>query len=839
MKKVFSPLEVNDKIVKNVGQKAYFLASLDKLEVATVNRIFLGDKCYHDYIANDYKLDLECIENIITQLHTSSKSGLQGPNKPLIISIRASKLIPAGKLNTVLNVGFNKQTVEELANFYLRPKFAYESYYFFVTNFLKFCYGISTAQVKNIEERFVFSKKYQDFTELKLNEIKELIDIFLGFAEKNNFHIPDSIYEQAGLIIEKYYTTWNSRDYKEEKIKNSLSIKKGLALVFEEMTFGNLGENSGCFKAYSRNPNSGVRGIHGEFFRFQQFQPYNDRVLRCENLEALEKPMLERLREYTEALEKYLKMDLCLEGVVEDGVMRITNLYEIPKTIRAEVQICNDFIAEKKLDFQKAAKLINSAKLHLFYSNICQSSVTDLSFAKGDLISQGACTGVLVFDNLDIQKAIKNHEDFIIVITKDYEIDQEVLKFASGIIQRGRRFTSKLADLARELNIPCLGIDLKYRIQNKQILFENNKILKAQELITLDANSGRVYKTKKTIVRESDDGAIVELVKSIKEHLNMDVYYYDRLQNFNSNSIADCMIWDPVQIVRSSISSINALKLLFGLLKQKELISFKNSLSANFEKQLKQVNSEEVSISLPEDIIQTLIPSSKEIIDFIEISKLDFDEVQRTILQLTSKSNNGIQGCKILLENSTIFALIIQALLEALWKVKQKKEFIPTLYLSHINSSSEFIYFNNLIQEAKEKLCPELDLQIGITITNSSGVVNYKELSKIVSNIIIDLDNISSNFYGLSSNNSFVVNKLTTADVWPKNYLKDFNPHDFGKFIQTYIAKQDGIKLGLKNDRSYKKDFKSWFEKQDYDFIVINQNWLLNSMLNLVNKKID
>ena len=166
MKKVFSPLEVNDKIVKNVGQKAYFLASLDKLEVATVNRIFLGDKCYHDYIANDYKLDLECIENIITQLHTSSKSGLQGPNKPLIISIRASKLIPAGKLNTVLNVGFNKQTVEELANFYLRPKFAYESYYFFVTNFLKFCYGISTAQVKNIEERFVFSKKYQDFIEL-------------------------------------------------------------------------------------------------------------------------------------------------------------------------------------------------------------------------------------------------------------------------------------------------------------------------------------------------------------------------------------------------------------------------------------------------------------------------------------------------------------------------------------------------------------------------------------------------------------------------------------------------------------------------------------------------
>jgi len=834
MKDFFLPLEVTSKIKENIGYKAYYLSSLHKLEISTVSRVFISDKFFKDYLSNDCSLNLEKLQEIINTVSDQSKSGLKSPDKPLIISIRPSKNGDILKLNSVLNIGFNKDTVDQIGNFYLRPKFAYESYYFFICNFLQEVFGVSKTQVLNIENRFVESKKVKEFKDLKLNDLKELIDILQNFANQNNFNIPHSIYEQAGMVIESMYTKWLSKEFKDQKIKEKFSLENGLPVIIEEMTFGNLGENSGSFVAYSRDPNTGEKGLKGDYFQYKQNYSYFRFNSNFTDISELNKTQKNKIEETLETLEKFLKFDLCVEGVIEDGTLRITNLYEIPKTIQAEVKICNDFINEEKLKFSKAVNFINSEKLHLYQNLECQSSITDFSFAKGRLITTGSCVGSLVFDEQDAKTCISNKNNFIIFSKADYQWPKEIIKRASGLILDNKQFTSALARKTRELCIPTIAIDNFISIKNKQIIFENQKILKTGDVITLDANSGRIFKTKKNLVLNESLKPLKSLLKKSKEHLSLDFYSFGQKQD-GQDSLFEVFLWDTEEFLKESISDLDKLRVLFKTLQPRDLIKIKNNLRDRIENKIELINQKNLQIAFPYDVIGSMIPSIDSILDFVEISKLDYDFVQKEILKLINLSKNSIAGCKIFINNENLFAVIIQSFLEAMWRIQTKKEISYTFILSNINSPSEFLYFEELFLNAVNKLCPDLNVKTGISITNSSGVVHTKELSKLCSHLTIDLDIIRGNFFGFAGYPQ-IAQDLSDFKVWNTNYHKDFSS-DLKAFLNAFTSDIENIKIGLKNNRAYKNNFKEFLLENNYDFVLCDDKWTLNAIVNLVNTK--
>ena len=834
MKPFFLPLEATNEIIEKIGFKSYYLSSFDKLEIPTTSKVFISDFFYRDYISNNHSLDLEKLKTIIDTVQESSKSGLQSADKPLILAIRPSKNGDVKKINSVLNIGFNKETVEQLGNFYLRPKFAYESYYFFICNFLNEVFNVSSLQISNIENRFVESKKVKEFKDLKLNDIKELIEIFLNFAQQNKFQIPDSIYDQAGMIIESMYTKWLSKEFVDAKIKENFSLDKGLPLIIEEMTFGNLGENSGSFIVYSRDPNTGEKGLKGDYFRSKQ----NFRNFRFnkdfEDISVLDESYLEKIREYLDALEKHIKFDLCIEGVIEDETIRILNLYEIPKTIQAEVKICNDFIKEEKLDFSKAINFINSEKLHLYNSLECQSSITDFSFAKGRLLSNGSCVGRLAFDLEDAKNFILNNQNFILFSKTNQTWPQDILVRASGVILDNKQFTSHLAEKTRELCIPAIGMDEFVGVRNKQIIFENQKTLKTNEVITLDANSGRIFKTKKSLVEISNKISLKELVNDCKDHLNSKFICFD--DNLTKqDDLVDSCFWNSENLLKECISDQDKLKILFQSISGKDLIKIKNNLRDKIEDKIHDLKQNEVQIYFPNNIIGSLIPSLDSILDYVEISKSDYNDVQKDILRFIELSKNSISGVKIFSFNQNLFAVILQAFLEAMWRVQTQKEVEYKLIMSNINSSSEFLYFEELFKNGIKKLCPEIKLKLGLTITNSSGVVNYKKLAKLCDFIIFDLDTLRSNYYGFNARTE-IAQEMVDFKIWNHNYYKDFSS-DLSDFLSQFIEKLDNCEIGIKNDRAYKNNFKKFLLNNHFDYVICHDKWKLNAIVNLVNTK--
>lgn len=835
MKDYFLPLEVNEKIKKHIGFKSFYLASLTKLEIPTPSRIFLSDLYFKDYISNNYSLDLEKLENVIDLISENSKSGLKDPDKPLIICIKPSKTGNICKLNTTLNIGFNPETVEKLGEYYLRPKFAYESYYHFICNFLHSVFDVSKIQIANIENRFIQSKKVGGFRSLKLNDIKELIGIFLSFANQNNFKIPDSVYEQAGMVIESLYNRWISKEFTDQKIKDNFDLKQGLPIVLEEMTFGNLGENSGSFIAYSRNPNTGKKELCGDFFQLEQLNPTLRPNKNHRDISQLDNNFQNKIAEYLETLETYLKFDICVHGIIEDGNLRIVNLYEIPKTIQAEVQICNDFELEGKLEFKKAVNFINSEKLHLYQNLECQSSITDFSFAKGRLISLGACSGELVFNEEEATNRISNNQNYILFSDPHKTWSDVILKRASGVIVTNKQFTSMLAEKTRELCIPCLGLENYVSITNGQVILEDQKILKSGDFITLDASSGRIFKTHKNLILNPSISPLKDLVEKCKDNLSLKFYSYGDINEITSNNLIDVFLWDTESVIQEGINNLDKLRILFKTINPKELVQIKNNLRDILEEKLLKINSEEINVTFPNNIIGNLIPDVSTILDFVEISKLDYDFVQKEILKFINLSKNGISGTKIYVENENIFAVLLQGFLEAMWKVQTKKGCKYNFILSNVNSPSEYLFFEQILENAIHRLCPDIELITGISITNTSGIINLLELSKICKYITIDLDSIRGSFYGYQTEHS-IAQTFNNYQIWTENKNKDFSA-DLKQVLEAFKNHDLDCIVGIKNNRAYKNNFKDFLLKNTYNFVVCDEKWTLNAIVNLVNTK--
>ena len=145
-----------------------------------------------------------------------------------------------------------------------------------------------------------------------------------------------------------------------------------------------------------------------------------------------------------------------------------------------------------------------------------------------------------------------------------------------------KQFTSHLAEKTRELCIPAIGMDEFVGVRNKQIIFENQKTLKINEVITLDANSGRIFKTKKSLVEISNKISLKELVNDCKDHLNSKFICFD--DNLTKqDDLVDSCFWNSENLLKECISDQDKLKILFQSISGKDLIKIKNNLRDKIE----------------------------------------------------------------------------------------------------------------------------------------------------------------------------------------------------------------------------------------------------------------
>ncbi|MGJ3626246.1 PEP/pyruvate-binding domain-containing protein [Sphingomonas sp. MMS24-JH45] len=185
---------------------------------------------------------------------------------PLLVSVRSgARVSMPGMMDTVLNLGLNDATVEELAAASGDPRFAWDSYRRFIQ-----MYADAVLELDHgaFEEALEIAKEDRGFTldtELSADDLKAcrrrqgLVEAEWGKP------FPQDVHDQLWGAVGAVFGSWQSERAKVYRRLNDIPGDWGTAVNVQAMVFGNMGDTSATGVAFTRDPSKGDRAYYGEF----------------------------------------------------------------------------------------------------------------------------------------------------------------------------------------------------------------------------------------------------------------------------------------------------------------------------------------------------------------------------------------------------------------------------------------------------------------------------------------------------------------------------------------------------------------------------------------------
>ena len=178
---------------------------------------------------------------------TGKKFG--GDKNPLLVSVRSgARVSMPGMMDTILNLGLNDNTVKVLANETNNERFAYDSYRRFVLMFTNIAKGHPRDDMDKMLDDLKKEKGYKLDTEVKADELKELVKKYKDYYKKTfNEEFPSDPYVQLIEAVKAVFRSWDNERANVYRMMNNIPYDWGTAVNVQSMAFGNKGETSGTY----------------------------------------------------------------------------------------------------------------------------------------------------------------------------------------------------------------------------------------------------------------------------------------------------------------------------------------------------------------------------------------------------------------------------------------------------------------------------------------------------------------------------------------------------------------------------------------------------------------
>src|SRR5512138_1270680 len=254
------------------------------------------------------------------------KTGKQfgDPSNPLLVSVRSgAKFSMPGMMDTVLNLGLNKQTLEGLAKLTGNPRFAADAYRRLVQLFGKIVLGVDGEKLEHVMNE-AKGEGRQD-TDLSAEELAQITEKFKAIIKQDaGVDFPDDPLEQLRMAIGAVFSSWMGRRAVDYRRVNKISDHLGTAVNVQAMVFGNMGNDSATGVAFTRNPATGENKIYGEYLINAQGEDVVAGVRTPLPISELERDMPEvygQFAEISHKLEAHYKDVQDTEYTIERGKM--------------------------------------------------------------------------------------------------------------------------------------------------------------------------------------------------------------------------------------------------------------------------------------------------------------------------------------------------------------------------------------------------------------------------------------------------------------------------------------------------------------------------------------
>ncbi len=781
------------------------------------------------------------IDKAIKALEKKMGAKFGDKDNPLLVSVRSGAAVSMpGMMDTILNLGLNDDAVEGLAKKTGNERMAWDSYRRFINMFGDVAMGVEHAHFE--EELSRIKKKYKRNldTELKVDELKEVVDAYKKVYKKHvKEAFPTAARQQLQKAIDAVIGSWNNPRAIQYRKINKIDGLRGTGVNVQAMVFGNMGKKSGTGVAFTRNPSDGSNDFYGEYLVDAQGEDVVAGIRTPKPVAQLKKAMpdiYKQLMTIRTKLEKHYKDMQDVEFTIQEGRLFMLQTRTGKRTGLAAVKIAVDMEKEGLINQKEAIKRIEGEHLNQLMFPILDSKAKDAAIKEGRKLTKGlpagpgAATGKIVFNAKDAEEWNKNGKKVILCRKETSPEDVGGMWAAEAILTSTGGMTSHAAVVARGWGKCCIvGAGELTIDEKKKSILVGNKRLKEGDEISLDGSTGEVISGH---IDTSSSPVVNGLLKGdakSKRHPYYKIFmevmdWADKHKKLKVRTNADSPkdAEDAIKLGAEGIGLCRTEHMFFEgdrIWAMREMIlagdtagrekALKKLLPyqrKDFEGIFKAMNGNPVTIRLLDPPLHEFLPQDKDgQKELASRMKINESEV-KTLVDSLHEMNPmlGHRGCRLSISYPEICRMQARAIMEAACNMAAKKVDVqPEIMVPLIGTKAEFDILEEVIRETAEDVIAQKGTKVKYTV----GTMIEIPRATLVADKVAE----NAQFF------SFGTNDLTQMTL---GYSRD----DVGSFLGEYIDKkvlkadpfasidQEGVgelvKTAVERGRSTKKTLK-------------------------------
>lgn len=750
---------------------------------------YSNDGSYPQDLQNQVQSGIRHCEHIVNRVFGDGK-------EPLFFSVRSGAPVSMpGMMDTVLNLGMNDITVEGLAAMSGDSRFAYDSYRRFIQMYSNVVLGMEHSLFEDALDEIKRDKGCKNDTDLNVEDIKALINIYKKIGMKDGKQVPQDPYEQLWGGIGAVFKSWMTKRAVTYRKINRIPEELGTAVTVQAMVFGNSGDNSATGVCFSRDPSTGENIFYGEYLKNAQGE---DVVAGIRTPQPITKAAKQRMSVdapcmeeefpsvYAELcgirlkLEKHYRNMQDMEFTVENGKLWMLQTRTGKRTAAASVKIAVDMVAEGLITKEEAVLQVTPGSLDSLLHPMLDPKAPKKILTRGLPASPGAASGKVVFSADDAVMLSGKGDKVVLVRLETSPEDIDGIHSAEGVLTARGGMTSHAAVVARGMGKPCVSGAGALSINYAQKHFTVDDItVNEGDYITLDGSSGEVYAGVVPTVPPSVSGEFATLMKwadsfrRLKVRANAETPHDASMAvSFGAEGIGlartEHMFFLPERIgfMREMILADNLASRRNALAK---LLPFQRD---DFTALFTIMAGYPVTVRLLDPPLHEFLPHGDRELEAIARNMgVSFEKLKTRATQLYEQNPMlGYRGCRLGVTYPEIYEMQSTAIFEAAVSasVNISKAVEPEIMIPLVATEKEFELMKAVVDSAAQKVMAEK----GVSIPYTVGTMIELPRAAIVADKIA----VGAEFF------SFGTNDLTQTTL-------GISRDDAGSFIDDYISK--------------------------------------------------
>jgi pyruvate, orthophosphate dikinase len=793
-----------------LGGKGIGLAEMTQLGVPVPAGFTITTEACRDYMRAGGQLPeglAEEVEQHVQALETKAGKRFGDGHDPLLVSVRSGAAISMpGMMDTILNVGLDRESVEGLAERSGNRRFAYDSYRRLIQMFGETVDGIDGHRFEQELSGLKRQRGAEQDVDLSADDLAELVSRYERiYEEETGRAFAQDAREQLAGAVQAVFQSWDTPRAQVYRRAHEIADDLGTAVNVVQMVFGNKGDTSGTGVTFTRNPSTGEPGLFGEFLVNAQGEDVVAGIRTPEPISRMAELLPQafaQLQETIRRLEEHYRDVQDIEFTVEEGTLYLLQTRTAKRTAAAALKAAVDMVDEGLISREEGVVRIEPGQLEQLLHPMLDPAADYNVVATGLNASPGAASGKVVFDAAAAERRGSGGESVILVRWETTPDDYYGMRHAAGILTAHGGLTSHAAVVARGEGIPCvtgceaLHVESGLARLNGQELHEGDQI-------TIDGATGAVILGAVRLVppQINEDFQTVlgwaDELRRLKVRANADTPEdAAKARELGAQGIGLCRTEhmfnaeDRLPVVREMIMAGNEEE------RRTALDRLLPMQQADFEGIFEAMAGLPVTIRLLDPPLHEFLP---------DLEDATSDAMRERIKQLREANPMlGTRGCRLGLMYPEIYEMQVRAVVRAAIAVRERTGDAPLVEIMHplVAFEEELRRLRELtVRIAEEE--GELDYHVGTMIELPRACVRADEIARHADFFSFGTNDLTQTALGFSRDDAegkFLTTYLED-DVLERNPFEVLDEEGVGDLMRIAVERgrdaREDIKLGI------------------------------------------